>query len=774
MTIKKRFFTRHPIALRVRVRTATGWVDMESLDISRRGVFIRTDQPIAMGRIAQLRLTMPGGIELDAMGHVRRVVTDGPEQLRGMGIEFFVMSKEAEDAWDHFVLDQSRRMVSDTSEVVVEQDAPPGLRSVAEISRELILDLPLARETIDAPLPQSRRVSRIVNEPTEIAENGGARGGRTAAAAEVAASLNPGPMAPLIPVASQASEPAEPARAKLAAASPNLARPRLDERSLFVSDVMAETLTATPSDLGPPDGGPHDAAGPRGGAMDDSIGDEDLPWAPMASPPPLPIDELDPFDGRGIATDDRSAGTRAESGATPPPLPDDLDLGRGDDLDADGYDEEGEEAAAIGRNVLASTFDARHRRPGEQVRDPPPLVIRRIDSGGVEQLQVAPQGRPVAVQGAAAAVAAAPAAKRTPNAGEAASAGGLTDHGSLTGSASATSVAEPFGGARAAATAVQEGKVAAPGTAADQPSAPSSAAPWADSRSAPASKPAPAPVAAPARAQAALAPEATAAPQAAKPARMAPTAAATRVASPARTAGAKTAAPPPATGASVRPSGPADMGAPVRAALPRDPVRTHEESGGLFITVRPGDVGHLRQFIDRRIRQAGVFLRSSVDCRPGQTVDVAVVHPDTDAEIIVSGTVARVIRGESESESGFLLRFEEIDEQLRASLIHFVETGHPEVLAPTAMANDAVAKKKQEALDQQERPAAWLAYAWTLLAESDNAAEAVEAFQRALMLDPEQVEIHRGLALAYALAGDHAKAFAFVRSAHQLEQVIAR
>ena len=64
--------------------------------------------------------------------------------------------------------------------------------------------------------------------------------------------------------------------------------------------------------------------------------------------------------------------------------------------------------------------------------------------------------------------------------------------------------------------------------------------------------------------------------------------------------------------------------------------------------------------------------------------------------------------------------------------------------------------------------------AWTLLAESDNAAEAVEAFQRALMLDPEQVEIHRGLALAYALAGDHAKAFAFVRSAHQLEQVIAR
>ncbi len=203
-------------------------------------------------------------------------------------------------------------------------------------------------------------------------------------------------------------------------------------------------------------------------------------------------------------------------------------------------------------------------------------------------------------------------------------------------------------------------------------------------------------------------------------------------------------------------------------------MRTNEESGGLFITVRPGTVAQLRQFIDRRVRQAGVFLRSSVECTPGQTVDVAVVHPETDAEIIVSGTVSRAIRGESDSDSGFLLRFAEIDNQLRSRLLYFAETGHPEVLAPTAIGADTVARRRQDALEQQDRPAAWMAYGWTLLAESDGAAEAVEAFQRALMLDPELVEIHRGMALAYALSGDHAKAIAFVRSAYQLEQVESR
>lgn len=94
MTVKKRFFTRHPIALRVRVRTPSGWTEMTTLDVSRRGVFVRTDEPLDERRIAQLRISMPSGKEVDAMGHVRRAVREDRDGISGMGIEFFVMSKE--------------------------------------------------------------------------------------------------------------------------------------------------------------------------------------------------------------------------------------------------------------------------------------------------------------------------------------------------------------------------------------------------------------------------------------------------------------------------------------------------------------------------------------------------------------------------------------------------------------------------------------------------------------------------------------------------------
>lgn len=106
MSIRKRYYTRHPIELSVSVRQKDGWVELKTVDISRRGMFLRSHDPSPPHRLLQLRVVLPGEKVLDVMGRVRRTVMSREESPvgPGMGIEFFVMSTEQQDAWDRFVL----------------------------------------------------------------------------------------------------------------------------------------------------------------------------------------------------------------------------------------------------------------------------------------------------------------------------------------------------------------------------------------------------------------------------------------------------------------------------------------------------------------------------------------------------------------------------------------------------------------------------------------------------------------------------------------------
>ncbi|MCB9739293.1 MAG: PilZ domain-containing protein [Deltaproteobacteria bacterium] len=606
MSVKKRFFTRHPIALRVRVRTPSGWTEMSTVDVSRRGVFLRTDEPLDERRIAQLRISMPSGKELDAMGHVRRVVREETDGLGGMGIEFFVMSKEAEDEWDRFVLEQSRRP-SSAATVVPGVDGssstPPSIvledsKNAHTMSDLLVMELPVIRETIDAPLPAARRPSNIVNEPTALALDG-KMGRDTNQALKVIAD-------------------------------------KRDEHSRFVADVLAETEAAADSPL-PAQGVEIHVRRSSGNAPPASLFDDlgDV----TSTPPPIPDDDFAPWSNPTPSEDDRPA-PRSSPPRPLPPAPSAIS---------------GRSAAVASNRGLAEReqlFDSRatlaesdpiptvatHARRAEPAPAPAPAERSRLDPPSKPRLS-----RPAPPQRAA----------------------------------------------------VRSDAVRGPATAA--------------------------------------APEKREVPHNEAPKRAAPAISED--------------APRQGDGPTVGPDGP-----------------------GLFITVRPGDVEHLRQFIDRRLRLASVFLRSNVPCAPGQPVDVAVVHPESDAEVLVSGTVARVIRGETREENGFLLRFDEVDGDVKASLVHFVNTGHPEVRAPTAMAEAAIDDLRQAAEDEPESSAAWMAYGWTLLAESENPVDAVEAFQRALMVAPDLPAIHDAIALAYALSGDTPKAYAFIRSSRQLHE----
>ena len=211
------------------------------------------------------------------------------------------------------------------------------------------------------------------------------------------------------------------------------------------------------------------------------------------------------------------------------------------------------------------------------------------------------------------------------------------------------------------------------------------------------------------------------------------------------------------------------MALTAQSATPDAELRSRDKTTtSLFITVRPADEEHLRKFMDRRLRLTNVFLRSNIPCFPGQPIDIAVVHPSTDAEVIVSGNIARVVQGESERDSGFLIRFVGLDDDRATALVHFVKTGQPLLQAAETEEDDATGQLGLLAEQNPRSVTHQLDYAWALLTSDEAPHEAVEPFLVALSLTPADMLVHLGLSLAYALAGDDAKSYAFARSSRQL------
>src|SRR5579859_458309 len=107
----RRLAERHALKTQVRLRvrkSGQGEQEVESENISRRGVFFTTDLPLSEGAILDLLLEMPEAIsgvrtaQWNCMGHVVRVVPGESEnQSVGIGVEFdfYVVSHEARPQW---------------------------------------------------------------------------------------------------------------------------------------------------------------------------------------------------------------------------------------------------------------------------------------------------------------------------------------------------------------------------------------------------------------------------------------------------------------------------------------------------------------------------------------------------------------------------------------------------------------------------------------------------------------------------------------------------
>lgn len=726
MSGKQRFFTRHPVQLTVKVRTPGGWQEMTTSDVSRRGIFVRTDEPIPAHRIAQMKIQMPSGHVIDAMGHVRRVVAgdEGATGGGGMGVEFFVMSKEAEDEWDAFVLETGRAHRQRPDMATFQPDSAP------DLAQDLVMEMPAPPDVLTHRRPKAQVELRQAEPAVRVAvrakedtrDHTAATSEATDAALDLLSDLTGG---------RSGSEPSmtglEPQPAHKVQVDPGAGG--YEETSADLVDLAREALAGAAkrrvSRAAPPPPPPLPAEN-----------------SGLPEPPPLPDD--DPIAALLAPLPDRVPERRpplppAEDSSTPPDLPPEQPAPRPDRLDSSWGSFDSEDS------LTAS-------QPGSPLPAVPPLPPEGVAapdtrSDGKPATQAAPAAPPERNTGAA------PddAEQRPPDLPPLEEAPPAAAH-------TPTPASRPKPAIRQ--TGPNRRLIAGRSTA-SRPKVPVQVP--ARKRAEPvksAPDPTPKPVVAGVSAPTSSSHTPVVAP--AKAAAGAPTAdgQAARLSTP-----------------STRPSAP-DATRAVTPTTSEPQVRSDDNrrdktTASLFITVRPRDPDHLRQFMDRRLRMANVFLRSSLPCFPGQPIDVAVVHPASDAEVIVSGAIARVIQGESARDNGFLMRFDDLSRERKKALVHFINTGEPPLMAPTAVDESVTAQLAALAAQNPESLPHQLDYGWSLITDDESPVDAIEPFLSALTIDPGDVEVHLGLSLAYALAGDLAKAYAFARSSRQLAETDA-
>lgn len=101
--VERRRSPRLPVVVRVEYATVDSLFSEFSQNINEGGVFIETDQPLAVGERVQLSFQLPGSARpIKVAGRVARVATEGV-QAPGMGIEFDCLDHEAREAINQLV-----------------------------------------------------------------------------------------------------------------------------------------------------------------------------------------------------------------------------------------------------------------------------------------------------------------------------------------------------------------------------------------------------------------------------------------------------------------------------------------------------------------------------------------------------------------------------------------------------------------------------------------------------------------------------------------------
>lgn len=191
--------------------------------------------------------------------------------------------------------------------------------------------------------------------------------------------------------------------------------------------------------------------------------------------------------------------------------------------------------------------------------------------------------------------------------------------------------------------------------------------------------------------------------------------------------------------------------------------------GSSIVIHRLPDADAVRGFIESELGRGGMFLATTLVKEVGEKIDVVLVHPDTDEEFHLDGTVVRRVSSGPHEQRGLGIFFRALTPDLYAKLLAFadsgievVELGKPlserQVELETAVAREPDSAEALEALGS------------FLLDEEGDLGGSLTALTRALVLGPSQVSIHASLARCYRRIGDHVKVRAHERVAEALMQ----
>lgn len=127
----RRGYTRHPIALKVEVRSADGWSEAETVDISRTGLQLRTAPGIDSSPVLQLRIHLEP-VPIVVLARITRRIGGvmSPGEVPGIGVELMSMQQDARRRWDEFVIETSRA----SPEMATVASAPRGLRRTSNVA----------------------------------------------------------------------------------------------------------------------------------------------------------------------------------------------------------------------------------------------------------------------------------------------------------------------------------------------------------------------------------------------------------------------------------------------------------------------------------------------------------------------------------------------------------------------------------------------------------------------------------------------------------------
>lgn len=180
-----------------------------------------------------------------------------------------------------------------------------------------------------------------------------------------------------------------------------------------------------------------------------------------------------------------------------------------------------------------------------------------------------------------------------------------------------------------------------------------------------------------------------------------------------------------------------------------DDDRREHRRHGVLINVRLRDEQRLRELYATDLSNGGIFVATRSELPLGQRLEVALVHPLTDATLTIECEVANVRRDEDGAVRGCGLRFTAFDETIREELSLFVEgvielepdedleiVEEPEGARPPPLPTDATDRKVR---------AHGLFLQGKLLVREGNLVGAAHVLARATESDPDNEQLWEAL-----------------------------